>query len=494
MKQANDDLERTQQLLQAIYDAEFQCVKLLAEDGTITMMNRAGLEMIGAESLDQVAGKSVQGLIAPEHRDAFNVLIERVFRGDSATLEFEIIGLGGTRRILETHAVPLRDQSGKVSSLLGITRDITERKAADLALHQSEEWMRAIMHAAVDAIITIDRNGLIVGINSATTTMFGYSEDELVGQNVKLLMPSPYREEHDGYLARYLETGVARIIGVGREVVAQRKDGSTFPVSLAISEVDHLHIFIGIVRDITQQVESRQQLMLSERLAAIGQTMAGIAHESRNSLQKIQASADMLEMDLSDNSEAMGEVRRIGEATANLRALLDEVRDYAAPITLERTRVALSQVWRQAWQDVCRSHAANGRSDEPIFDQDTNGVEAECYVDSFRIQQVFRNLFENAIAASQNRPHVTVHCANSVIDGAETVEIAIRDRGTGFAEDQRDKVFEAFFTSKPTGTGLGMAIVKRIIEEHGGRVAIGRNCDPGAEVIITLPKKPPVDS
>jgi PAS domain S-box-containing protein len=484
-KQAEEALRNNQQFLQAIYDAEPECIKLLNADGSLMMMNQAGLDMIEAESLDEVQGKSVYGLIAPKDREEFESLTERIFRGESGTLEFDIVGLKGSRRTLETQAVPLRDPAGKIASLLGITRDITERKAAELALYESAQWMRAVMHAAVDAIITIDREGIIVGVNAATTSMFGYAEDELIGQNVSILMPSPYSEEHDGYIARYLETGVARIIGIGREVEGQRKDGSVFHVSLAISEVDHLHIFIGIVRDITQQVEAQRQLMLSERLATIGQTMAGIAHESRNSLQKIQASAEMLEMDLRDNSEAMAEVRRIEESTDNLRGLLDEVRQYAAPITLERTRVAVSGIWRRAWQDVCQ--VRNG--DEPILEEETNDIDTECYVDPFRLQQVFRNLFENAIAACKDRAHVTVHCADSHIDGGATIEIAIRDRGTGFAEEHRDKVFDAFFTSKSTGTGLGMAIVKRIVEEHGGRVTIGPNRHPGAEVIVTLPRK-----
>lgn len=488
-QQAEEALRSSQQLLQAIYDAEPECVKLLNADGTLTMMNHAGLEMIEADSLDEVRGKSVYGLIAPEDRESFQSLTERVFRGESGTLEFDIVGRQGTRRTLETRAVPLRDPAGEITALLGITRDVTERKAVEQGWRASEERMRSILNAAVDAIITIDQRGLVVSANAATARMFGYESEELVGQNIRLLMPSPYREEHDGYLARYLATGEARIIGIGRELVGQRKDGSTFPISLAVSEVEHMGLFTGIVRDISEQVHAQEQLMLSERLATIGQTMAGIAHESRNALQKIQASAEMLEMDLRDNVEAMAEVRRIEESADNLRGLLDEVRQYAAPITLERTQVAVAGIWRRAWQDVCQVRGGG----EPLFEEETTDIETECSVDPFRIQQVFRNLFENAIAACQDRAHVTVHCTNSHIDGADAIEIAIRDRGTGFAEEHRHQVFDAFFTSKPTGTGLGMAIVKRIVEEHGGRITIGPNRDPGAEVIVTLPRKPPND-
>ncbi len=484
-REAEEALRSSQRLLQAIYDAEPECVKLLNAAGELTMMNRAGLEMIEADSLDEVKGKSVYGLVAQKDRDSFQSLIERVFHGESGTLEFEVVGRRGTRRTLEMRAVPLRDPHGKITALLGITRDITDRITAEQGLRESEERMRAILNTAVDAIITIDCRGIVLSVNTATTRMFGYEADEIVGQNVSMLMPSPYSEEHDDYLARYLETREARIIGIGRDVDGRRKDGSTFPISLAVSEVDHMRVFTGIIRDISEQVQAQQQLMLSERLATIGQTMAGIAHESRNSLQKIQASAEMLEMDLHDSDEAMAEVRRIQESADNLRGLLDEVRQYAAPVTLERTRVAVAGIWRRAWADVCQV----GGDDDPILDEQTNDVDTECYVDPFRIQQVFRNLFENAIAASQDRAHVTVQCANSRIDETDTIEITIQDRGAGFAEEHRDKVFDAFFTSKPTGTGLGMAIVKRIVEEHGGRVTIGPNLDPGAEVIISLPRK-----
>ena len=482
-KQAEAALRSHQDLLQAIYDAEPECVKLLDADGTVTMMNQAGLQMIDAKSLDDVQGKSVYGLIAPEDREAFKSLTQRVFQGDSGTLEFDVVGRKGHRRTLETHAVPLRDPSGEITSLLGITRDVSERRQGERALREREERLGAVLNTAVDAIITIDRGGIIVSANIATEQMFGYSQDELIGQNVSMLMPSPYREEHDAYITRYLETREARIIGIGRELNARRKDG---PVSLAVSEVGRLGLFTGIVRDITEQVQAQRQLMLSERLAAIGQTMAGIAHESRNALQKIQASTEMLEMDLRDNSEAMSELHRIGEAADNLRGLLDEVRDYAGTIALERTRVAVAGVWRQAWRDVCHVR----RGEDPIFEEETNGVDTECYVDPFRIQQVFRNLFENAIAACQDRAHVTVHCAATHVNGTDAIEVAIRDRGTGFAEEHREKAFDAFFTSKSTGTGLGMAIVKRIVEAHGGHIAIGPNRNPGAEVIVTLPRKP----
>jgi PAS domain S-box-containing protein len=161
-KQAEAALRSHQDLLQAIYDAEPECVKLLNADGTLTMMNAAGLKMIEAESLDEVQGKSVYGLIAPEDREAFESLTQRVFRGEAGTLEFETVGRKGHRRTLETHAVPLRNSSGEIMSLLVITRDVSERKEGEQALREREERLRAVLNTAVDAIITIDRGGIIV--------------------------------------------------------------------------------------------------------------------------------------------------------------------------------------------------------------------------------------------------------------------------------------------------------------------------------------------
>jgi len=226
----------------------------------------------------------------------------------------------------------------------------------------------------------------------------------------------------------------------------------------------------------------------AERLAIIGQMIAGIAHESRNAIQRIQSGIDLLKLDVHDQN-LVSQIDKIEEANISLKSMLDEIRDYAAPINLEHREVDLSSVWRHAWANV----NCNGNNGKAKLQESTNNCNLQCSVDDFRLEQVFRNIFENSLAACENAPVIQIECADSGQScngsSSEAVKIAIRDNGPGFAIDHRQKVFEPFFTTRQRGTGLGMSIVKRTIEAHGGSVAIGNGDSPGAEVIITMPRR-----
>ena len=167
----------------------------------------------------------------------------------------------GTAYEAELFITPLFDAAGKRTNFVSIHRDITERKQAERALREREERLRAILNTASEAIINIDRRGIITNVNPATEQMFGYTPEELVGQNVSILMPTPFKDEHDGYIARYLETGEARMIGIGRDVVGRRKDGSTFPIALAVSDVARLGLFTGIIRDISERKRLQRDVL-----------------------------------------------------------------------------------------------------------------------------------------------------------------------------------------------------------------------------------------
>lgn len=362
-------------------------------------------------------------------------------------------------------------------------RQVNEQYADEF--HEREARLSAILNAAVDAIITIDTHGTITGVNPATERMFGFPQDELIDRNVSILMPEPYCDEHDSYIARYLETRDPKIIGIGREVTARRKDGTIFPVHLAVSEIDHLQMFTGIVRDLSDLKTAQEKLIQSERLAAIGQMMTGLAHESRNALQRTRACLDMLELDLDGQPDLVDLVRRSQTALDELHRLYEEVRNYAAPTNLELANCDLSHLWETAW-----AHLARQQTDRQIqFLAKSNDVNLSCRIDPHRIGQVLRNILENAIVAVPDPGEITLECADADIDGRAAVRIAICDNGPGFAPEHSNKVFEPFFTTRTKGTGLGMAIAKRIVEAHGGRIDVGSALSGGAVVAITLPRE-----
>lgn len=247
--------------LATIVESSADAIFSIDLDGTVRSWNK-GAERLYGYTADEMVGQSIRRIVPEEHLQEWTAIMDAVRRGDNIEqLETERVRKDGQRvRVALTYS-PIRNADDKVVSVSAIARDITERKAAEEVLKDREERLRSILNTANDAIITIDRSGVVQSVNSAAEQMFGYAASEMVGQNVTLIMPSPYREEHDRYLSRYLETGEARIIGIGREVQARRKDGSVFSVDLAISEIRHLQLFTGMIRDITRRKELEREVV-----------------------------------------------------------------------------------------------------------------------------------------------------------------------------------------------------------------------------------------
>jgi len=244
---------------------------------------------------------------------------------------------------------------------------------------------------------------------------------------------------------------------------------------------------VGAFVDVTERKRSQERLLQTERLAAIGQMMTGLAHESGNALARSRACLEMLAWEVQDRPEALDLIGRIQKAQDHLQQLYEEVRGYAAPVKLEREQWSLAAVWRQAWDNLAlrRKDRAATLHEEPA------GVDLVCAVDHFRLEQVFRNIFENALAAAPPPVRITIRCAEADLDGRPAVCVSVRDNGPGLNPEQQQRIFEPFFTTKTKGTGLGMAIAKRIIEAHGGQIEVGRGAAPGAEILITLPREGP---
>lgn len=356
--------------------------------------------------------------------------------------------------------------------------------------------LNAILNTAVDAIVTINHRGIILHANRAIEKLFGYKPTDLVGKNVSFLMPEPDRSRHDQYIHKYQETGRRNIIGVGRQVLGQKSDGTLIPVDLAISEVkigDQV-LYTGIMRDMTERQQTEAELrdaqlrlIQSERLAAIGQMVTGLAHESRNALQRSRACLDMLDLDLDSQPDQKDLVRRIRSALVELQTLYEEVRSYASPIQLGKTRHILSELCRQTWSNLEDQSTALGVT----ISVDCDNCPA-IYCDPDKISQVLRNIFENALFVSPKGSSVYVSC-NEIKNGrSSAIRVVVADCGPGLNEEQRLRIFDPFYTTKTKGTGLGMAISRRIIDAHDGRIYVGgEDLRPpnasGAIIVIELP-------
>ena len=437
------------------------------------------------------AGRCILNVLSPVNDDDLTHAWQEMVATDGAiSMEVTVQLLDGAEAIrMLFHAMPLHKGDDEGRFLVNLCSGFRAGSAGPDEVARC----RAVLETAVDAIVTINSEGIISSVNPATIRMFGYSEQEMIGQNVSMLMPDPYKSEHDSYISNYLATGLASIIGVGRQVVARRKSGGEFPIHLAVSEfnVRTRRYFTGIIRDLTDLERVQRQLLQAERLAAIGQMVTGLAHESRNALQRAQACLDMLSLDLQESPEQLHLARRATTALQDLHRLYEEVRSYAAPIHLEFRHCDLSTIWRKEWDNL--SYLRRDKVVELI--EAENSEHLSCDVDVHRMEQVFRNILENAIHACSGQSEsgrVVVQCSRTEANGLPAAKISVKDNGPGMSTQVASQIFEPFFTTKQKGTGLGMAIVHRIMTAHGGSIAARSITPHGAEILLVVPLKTPV--
>ncbi len=236
---------------------------------------------------------------------------------------------------------------------------------------------------------------------------------------------------------------------------------------------------------LSERLAASERLLQGERLAGIGQMMTGLAHESGNALARTQSCLEMLAWEVEDRPAALDLITRIQKAQDDLRQLYEDVRSYATPLRLDREAWSLAGVWRQAWENL----AMRRQGRDAAIDEVLDSVNLTCSVDPFRLEQVFRNILENSLAACADPMRVTIHTAECMLENRPAVRMSVRDNGPGLNAEQRARIFDPFFTTKTKGTGLGMAIAKRIVDAHGGVIEVGPG--PGAEIVIILPRESP---
>jgi signal transduction histidine kinase len=234
-----------------------------------------------------------------------------------------------------------------------------------------------------------------------------------------------------------------------------------------------------------ERKRAEEKLLESERLAAIGQMMTGLAHESGNALARSQSCLEMLMWEVEDRPEAIKLIHRIQKAQDDLKQLYEEVRGYAAPLRLEREPWDVSGVWRQAWENLALSR----RDRDAVLREEIAGSGLVCAIDPFRLEQVFRNILENALAACPDPVRIVVRARDTEVDGRPALYVSVQDNGPGLNAEQKQNIFIPFYTTKTKGTGLGMAIAQRIVEAHGGVITVGPAHGGGAEIYITLPRE-----
>lgn len=359
-----------------------------------------------------------------------------------------------------------------------------------------EEILKTVYDTSPDAIVVIDEKGTILSFNRSAERMFGHAAKETIGQNVKMLMPPYFAEQHDGFLNRYMTTGEKRIIGIGRIVTGIRKDGSTFPLELSIGEaqIKEKRLFTGFLRDLTeyQQTEQRvhelqEELLHASRLASLGEVSSMIAHEANQPLSAaatfLEVARELLETGKpADHQRGIAVLGKVGVQIQRVAETVRRVREFARKRTPELEQADINRVIEEA--NGIATVGMRGRGVRTFFDLAPALPMVE--VDRIQIQQVIMNLVRNGIDAmdGQTRREIVLR---SQLNLESMVEISVTDSGTGVADEMAASLFKPFMTTKKDGTGLGLAICRSIIEAHGGKLWHEANPQGGAIFKFTLP-------
>ena len=475
------DLRESNERLRSIIDSAVDGIIVIDGRGTIEAFNR-GAERLFGYSPSEVVGRNVSMLMpSPDHEQHDGYLAQYLETGAA-----NIIGIGrqvtGRRRNGTTF--PLHLSVGEMSingerKFTGMLHDLTERMRLDDQLRASEARWRSVIDSAVDGIVVIDAHGRIEAFNPAAERLFGHQERDVIGRNVNILMPSPYHEEHDTYLARYLATGVQKIIGTGREVTGLRQDGTTFPLHLSVGKmtVGGAQKFTGILHDLSARVRIEEQLREQTSLARLGEMAAVIAHEVKNPLAGVRGAIQVIGTRLPKDGKDVVMVKEIVSRIDTLNGLMQDLLLFARTPQPKPSPIDIATLVTTT-ADLLGSDPA--LKDVRVT---VDGTAADIMADPDLLKIVFVNLLVNGAHAMKGRGTIRVSLATM----ANTCQIAFADEGPGIPSEVREKIFTPFFTTKSRGSGLGLPTAKRLVEAHRGTITIACPAAGGTIVTVELP-------
>ena len=514
---AQQELAASTRHLQTIIDTEPECVKVLAPDGSLQQMNRAGLSMIEADSFEQVEGCDVYELISPADRETFRKLNADVCTGKSGSLTFEIIGLKGTRRWMETHAVPMRDNEGTVTGVLAVTRDITQRKQAEvelethrlhleelvqqrtMALLETEARASHVIQSSADGLYGIDIEGRISFINPAACKLLGYSPEQVIGLNCHELM---HHSRQDGTIYPANECPSTRAMLSGETIrvddeVYWHADGHAIPVMYSTHPMIQDGRIVGAVTsfvDMSQQraaADARERaLAAAEHLARVrSEFLANMSHEIRTPLNGVLGFAEIGYRNYQNSAKALDAFAKIKASGTRLLGVINDVLDFskieAGKMRIEQTSVAIAEIIDHAAELVRERANAKHLS---LHVELSDDLPAHCLSDPLRLNQILLNVLSNAVKFTE-RGTVTLRAS---LQGTQLL-FTVTDTGIGMSEVELAMLFSPFqqadasATRRFGGTGLGLAISKRIAELMNGDIRIVSQPGKGTTVEISLP-------
>ncbi len=477
--------ERYRQLMDVLPAAVF-----VDSGEKISYCNPAYVRMIGAENADALLGRNPLDFVAEEFHSLAQSRIEQI-RASRITVppvEMRMQRLDGSTVPVYTVATSIND-AGQ-SAILVVVSDLTDRERTLNVLH-------SVMGSVSDAILTINMDGIVQMANPSVERLFGYSVSEVIGENIRILMPEPYRSGHSDYLQNFLRTGVAQVIGTSRELEGKKKDGTVFPIELTVTEfqVDGKRQFTGVIRNISNRKKLESQVQQSQKMEAIGRLAGGVAHDFNNLLTVINGYSDLLLMQLQPFDPFVTPVKEIRDAGSRAARLTMQLLAFSRKSLVKQRLIDLNELIEESvsllrrliGEDITLSFVPDRRL-------------AKVLADPGQIEQVIMNLVVNARDAMPRGGRLTCQTRAVQIGSNDGLnfpdlepghysELKVTDTGTGISPEVIGKVFEPFFTTREVGkgTGLGLAVAHGVVKQCGGHISVESSPGFGTTFTILLP-------
>lgn len=500
--------------LQAIIDTAYDALVRIDSDGIIIGWSHQAERIFGWPA-SQVIGDTLEKTIIPErYRQAHIKGLEQFVKNGTGpvvnkVIEISSLNINGDEFPVELTIAPVKVKNGYEFN--AFIRDISQRKKAEDELQasyaqlQSAEYeakrnldrLTVILESAVDAIVTIDKDSQILSFNKAAEKIFSYQASEIIGENIKILMPEPYRSDHDAYVKRFIETKKSDVLGNMREVLAQKKDGAVFPITVAVSAFiwEEEYIFTGIIRDITEEKEMENSLILAKEEAekaskAKSEFLSSMSHELRTPLNAILGFSELLQTSKTNPlvGEQLDEVNYIHSSGKHLLALINEVLELSA---IENRRVKLTiepiKISKVVEDSLSLMHSVENKTNSVI--NVISDTDLFVHADYTKLKQILVNLISNAIKYNREQGTITISWE---VTKTNQGKISVKDTGIGIAKNKQDAVFDAFNrlgheNSTIDGTGIGLLVTKELVELMDGSINFESKEGEGSNFWVELP-------